>query len=421
MVDQAFFALPQLHAALRGEGGITSDLEGMQAFADRIANGEEVLYVAPAADVAEVAEEAAVASMEVPEVEPAVEAAASEPASPEDTVAASVDPVLLEILEVEVGGHLGTVDQWIATAPALADDALMRAIHTMNGAFAMTDVPSITDAMTPAEAYVKRLLAARAVASADGIAALAELADAARTTVAALNHPSPRVPRFTALAARLVELRDSLPDAKMSFEEPELEIAEVEYASDSEPSADDLAAIDLSAFSDLTGLPADVVVGRSAAAADIENAEADRLEAERVEAELLEADRLEAERVEAERLEAERLEAERLEAERLEAERIETERLETERLEAERLEAERLKAEEDAEYARLEAEYAEQDRIAREQKLNAERSESERAEAERLEAERAEAERAEAERLEAERAEAERLEAERLETERAEA
>jgi chemosensory pili system protein ChpA (sensor histidine kinase/response regulator) len=386
MVDQAFFALPQLHAALRGEGGITSDLEGMQAFADRIANGEEVLYVAPAADVAEVAEEAAVASMEVPEVEPAVEAAASEPASPEDTVAASVDPVLLEILEVEVGGHLGTVDQWIATAPALADDALMRAIHTMNGAFAMTDVPSITDAMTPAEAYVKRLLAARAVASADGIAALAELADAARTTVAALNHPSPRVPRFTALAARLVELRDSLPDAKMSFEEPELEIAEVEYASDSEPSADDLAAIDLSAFSDLTGLPADVVVGRSAAAADIENAEADRLEAERVEAERLEADRLEAERLEAERLEADRLEGERVETERLEAERLEAERLEAERLEAERLETER--------------------------------AEAERLEAERLEAERLDAERAEAERVEAARAEAARLADERFETER---
>ena len=31
MVDQAFYTLPQLHAALRGEGGIDADLEGMQA------------------------------------------------------------------------------------------------------------------------------------------------------------------------------------------------------------------------------------------------------------------------------------------------------------------------------------------------------------------------------------------------------
>src|SRR5207344_2695594 len=33
MVDQAFYALPQLHAALRGESGISADLEGMQAVA----------------------------------------------------------------------------------------------------------------------------------------------------------------------------------------------------------------------------------------------------------------------------------------------------------------------------------------------------------------------------------------------------
>ena len=44
MVDQAFYTLPQLHAALRGEGGIHADLEGMQALADRIAAGEEAFY-----------------------------------------------------------------------------------------------------------------------------------------------------------------------------------------------------------------------------------------------------------------------------------------------------------------------------------------------------------------------------------------
>ena len=94
---------------------------------------------------------------------------------------------------------------------------LLRAIHTMNGAFAMTEVPSITDAMTPAEAYVKRLLVARAVATHDGVEALAELVAAARTTVAALHSASPRVPRCTALAARLAALRDSLPEASLPF------------------------------------------------------------------------------------------------------------------------------------------------------------------------------------------------------------
>jgi chemosensory pili system protein ChpA (sensor histidine kinase/response regulator) len=323
MVDQAFYALPQLHAALRGEGGISTDLEGMQAFADRIASGEDVFYSAPAADVATPEDIPVAAAEEQAEVQPVDVAVTAEPV--DDTLPASVDPVLLEILDAEVGGHLGTVDRWVADArmaPAHVDDALMRAIHTMNGAFAMTDVPSITDVMTPAEAYVKRLLAARVQATAEGVDALAELADAARATVAALQVPSPRVPRFASLAARLVDLRDSLPEARLSFEEQMPEIAEVEFDSTSDPLAQELAALDLSAYGDLTGLPADAVVEQSATAlhATDVDVEAERLEAERLEAERLEAERLEAERLEAERLEAERLEAERLEAERLEAE-----------------------------------------------------------------------------------------------------
>src|SRR5690606_26388685 len=51
MVDQAFYTLPQLLAALRGTAAVDADLEGMQAMADRIAEGEEVLpaFAAPAA------------------------------------------------------------------------------------------------------------------------------------------------------------------------------------------------------------------------------------------------------------------------------------------------------------------------------------------------------------------------------------
>ena len=391
MVDQGFYALPQLHAALRGESGISTDLEGMQALADRIAGGEEVFYTAPAVIEAAVADENSVVAME----EPVVQATEATVEPVDEGVPASVDPVLLEILDVEVGGHLSTVDGWIDAAratAALADDALLRAIHTMNGAFAMTEVPSITDVMTPAEAYVKRLLAARDEATTEGVDALAELADAARATVAALQTPSPRVPRFGVLAARLAVLRDSLPEAKLSFEESALDIAPVEYAPVSDPVVHELAALDLSAYGDLTELPADSIPAESAAALNDAGAEAERLEAERVEAERLEAERLEAERLEAERLEAERLEAERLEAERVEAERVEAERLEAERVEAERVEAERVEAE----------------------RVEAERLEAERVEAERLEAERVEAERVEAERLEAERVEDGRIEAERL-------
>src|SRR4249919_735284 len=397
MVDQAFYALPQLHAALRGESGISADLERMQAVADRIVAGEDVFYTAPAA----AAEPQAVAAVEQAIAEQAVVDHAVAEATADDGIPASIDPVLLEILDTEVGGHLATVERWLAdarTAPAVADDILLRAIHTMNGAFAMTEVPSITDAMTPAEAYVKRLLVARAVATHEGVEALADLVAAVRTTVAALHSASPRVPRCTALAARLAALRDSLPEASLPLGDLAY-TAMIDDVGEMGRPAHELATADLSAYADLVAPPSATADDeanatdflaepeQSAVAATIDSEEAARQEAKRIE----EEERREYERLEAEYAEQARVAAERAEAERLEAERAEAERLEAERLEAERAEAERADAE----------------------RAEAERAEAERAEAERVEAERAEAERAEAERAAAEEAvEYARLEAE---------
>jgi chemosensory pili system protein ChpA (sensor histidine kinase/response regulator) len=448
MLDQVFATLPQLHSALRGEGVIHADLDGIQSVADRIAAGEELSYTAPVPTQAETIVLAG--SNEVSEDIPV-----------EDGIPASVDSVLLEILDAEIGGHLLTVERWIAdarAAPAVADDILLRAIHTMNGAFAMTEVPSITDAMTPAEAYIKRLLVARSQATPEGVDALTQLVSAARETVTALHAVSPRVPRYTALTAMFIGLRDSLPEASAP------EVTPLGLDSD----LPELTPVDLTGYHDQAEAERVEAERVEAERVEAERVEAERVEAERVEAERVEAERVEAERVEAERVEAERVEAERVEAERVEAERVEAERVEAERVEAERVEAERVEAErveaergeaerveaerlevtrredEDRlEYGRLEAEYAEQDRLAREQQasthiiedaqsevaeaaflaghLEAKGVEAERVEAERVEAERVEAERVEAERVEAERVEAERVEAERVEAERVEA
>ncbi len=463
IVEQASAALPQLHAALRSGAVITTDLQAIEAFADRIAGGEEVMPMAAAAKVVETAPVVAFETV-------TADFTAGALLENEDAgIPVSVDAVLFEILQAEVGGHLNTIDGWLARArstQAVADEPLVRAIHTMNGAFAMTEVPSITDALTPAEGYVRRLLASAGAADAEGVAAIAELTHRVRDTISALSTAGGRVPHCDALAARFVALRDRLPESKpvSMVDEP------VEYAHDETHASRDmeLTDLDLSAYGNFDAAPpappvvetvdapsrleamsldSDIedelarLLGQSAEVLpttltpteadsrdpedakrllalmesyDTERVEAERLEAERLEAERLEAERLEAERLEAERLEAERLEAERLEAERLEAERLEAERLEVERLEAERLEAERLEAE------RLEAERVEAERVEAE-RLEAERLEAERLEAERLEVERLEAERLEAERLEAERLEAERLEVERLEVERLEA
>jgi len=207
LLEHSTQVLPQLNAALRGQGQVTADLIGLQELGDRVAAGEEAFYKA-AATPGSVAVELEPESEALPEFEPETEG-----------TPASVDGVLREILETEVGAHLETVDAWLAraqAAPAHADESLLRAFHTMNGAFAMADVPEITEVTGAAEQYVKRLSSAKETASAEGVAALADSAYAIRRSIAALQAPSPRIPVFAALAAQLTGLRDSLPEVRSS-------------------------------------------------------------------------------------------------------------------------------------------------------------------------------------------------------------
>ncbi|MBU8975463.1 Hpt domain-containing protein [Lysobacter sp. MMG2] len=469
LVGHAYAALPQLHAALRNEGAITADLAAMEAHAERLAEGDETIFT-PAAPKLAAAVEPVVEAIE-PVIEPVIAPEAeeiileavsfdgldsgaieveeinfddvpvldAEPVlEPEPGVPASVDSVLLEILDAEVSGHLVTIEQWLAASqvqPRPADDGLQRSFHTLNGAFAMTEVPVITDITGPTEVYVKRLLALGQPASTDGVAAMGEVAEAIRRTLATLKSPSPRIPAFEGLAERMRALRDSLPDARQPMPADPIEVEAT------------LSAIDLSEFTDLAAdVGPDYLADPAAQAERIEAelAEARRIEAEREAIERANSGRVEIERLEAERfaLEEQQREAERLallkreeearqEAERLEAERMAAEAAEAERLAAEQAEAERLAAEQ-AEAERLAAEHAEAERIAAEQaeaeRLAAEAAQRAQAEAQaEAEAQRvaaqaaaalAEQQRIEAELLEAERIATERLEAERLEAAR---
>ena len=449
-VGQTREALPQLHAALRGEAAISVDLAAMEAVADRLAAGEDVLLsaVASALRMVEVAA-------------PAIEEPVIESAPAVETVAVQVDPVLLDILGAEVVGHLETVDAWLDQArggDGSVNDGLLRAIHTLNGAFAMTEVPSVTAFTSPAEGYVKRLLAAGQPADAEGIFAIGEVADAVRASTLALQATPTKVPLYVSLAASITGLRNALPEASLPFITPaEIEREAAEERAEAEGLANEQAEIQRLAEEEAETsrlaaeraeaerraaeeaerleterLETERLVAERAAAERVEierietariaaeNAEADRLIAEAAEAARLEAERTAADHLEVERLAAEETEAARVAEERSEAERIEAERaaveeatrLEAERIEAERIEAERIEANETAEYARLEAQYAEEARL----KLEAEQS-HQAAQAERLEAERIEAERL-AELRRQEHLDLLRLEAERLEAAR---
>ncbi|MEO5962827.1 MAG: response regulator [Thermomonas sp.] len=396
-VSQTRDALPHLLAALKGEAAVSIDLSAMEAVADRLGAGEDVLLdVLPAGAAA-----------------PSVEAVAADNdgISTLDTVAVLVDPVLLEILSGEVGSHLETIDAWLAQAHAgesAVNDGLLRAIHTLNGAFAMTEVPSVTAFTTPAEGYVKRLLAASTPAQADGIAAIGEVAEAIRASTVALQATPTQVPLYAALVTHIAGLRDTLPEATLPF--PTFDLAE---------EAERLAAEE----AEDTRIAAEQVEAERLAAEEVEaeRLAAEEAEAERIAAEEAEAARVAAEEAVAQRLAAEEAETARIAAEQAEAERFAAEEAEAARIAAEQAEAERLAAEE-AEAARIAAEQTEAERAAAEEakavRLAAEQAEAERIAAEQAEAARIAAEQAEAERLVAEEAEAARVAAEQAEAER---
>ncbi len=249
MVNQAYEVLPELNAALRSNGRIHADLIGMQDVADRVGAGEEAFYLgamAAAAPSVAAPVEAAPSHVE-PESVVASEAAPAPVVAVGEGVPASVDSVLREILEAEIGTHLETVNSWLSSSrvqPQPVSEELLRAVHTMSGAFAMTDVPVITSITAPAESFVKRSLASGTVPGAAGVEALAQMALAVNTTIHALRADSPRIPAFPGVAERLQALGDALPDAKWPPQAGEDE-AGVQPAATFKPDlsgADDLSA-----------------------------------------------------------------------------------------------------------------------------------------------------------------------------------
>ncbi|HDX0839040.1 TPA: Hpt domain-containing protein [Stenotrophomonas maltophilia] len=224
MVDNAHAALPQLNAALRHGQRISVDLQAMQAIADRVGAGEETYYVplpvaaAPAAPVVEADGEDEISRILEAEAMASVQAEADADPAPEALgTPANIDSVLREILEAEVEVHQATLQDWLRLAqqaPQPVSDALLRAVHTMNGAFAMTEVPEITAVTGGAESYIKRALAADVVPGDEGVAALDATAQAITATMEALQAEQPRITPQEALVQRLQALAGELPEAR---------------------------------------------------------------------------------------------------------------------------------------------------------------------------------------------------------------
>ncbi|RRU06925.1 response regulator [Stenotrophomonas maltophilia] len=261
MVDNAHAALPQLNAALRHGQRISVDLQAMQAIADRVGAGEETYYVPLPVAVAPVAPVAEAEGEDEDEISRilAAEAIASvqdeaEPVPEAVGTPANIDSVLREILEAEVEVHQATLQDWLRSAqqaPQPVSDALLRAVHTMNGAFAMTEVPEITAVTGGAESYIKRALAADVVPGDEGVAALDATAQAITATMEALQAEQPRIVPQGALVQRLQALAGELPEARWPLfaledeDEEGVELAaDVEQASEAEAPLAGLDALD---------------------------------------------------------------------------------------------------------------------------------------------------------------------------------
>src|SRR4030095_1405987 len=125
-----------------------------------------------------------------------------------------------DILKSEVAAHLDVIGDYLdrcAEQPVVASEALLRAVHTLNGAIAMVDIPALGHVLAPLEGYIKRLRGIGAAPDGGGVDAWEETISLAREVVARLDMGIGALPDSSNLVARVVALRDVLPEPETSL------------------------------------------------------------------------------------------------------------------------------------------------------------------------------------------------------------
>jgi chemosensory pili system protein ChpA (sensor histidine kinase/response regulator) len=257
LVRHAIAALPQLLAALKGEGVPAAPLAAIMKTADRLAAGE----MARIDDHVPAAMETVRRTVrrKVPRF---TDAAASVPSATHTEHTASetaqlhepaesiglpvmppVDPVLLEILRSEVAQYLQTIRACIQGSEGgfQVDDGLLRAVHTLHGAIAMVDIPLLTQLLSPLESLLKRLRAAGEPLTVEGVQLLGQSADVVDHVMSQFDVPDPQLPVMDALTQRLIELRDSHPEPKVAHVVFDPHVGEMDEPQDEDQEGVDVA------------------------------------------------------------------------------------------------------------------------------------------------------------------------------------
>ena len=234
VLGHAVDALPDMLAALQSGPRPAVDVIAIKDVADRVALGDDAFVdetkLRPKKVVgAQAAATPAVekSSVEKPAVEtptlempiPAAAPIAAQTPAPSmlDDGMLQLDPMLFDVLSSEVSTHLAVIDSFVANARETSlpvGEPVLRAVHTLNGAIAMVDLPTLTCVLMPLEHYVKRLHAWEQAPDADGIAALAETSAHVKASITALEARLP-LPEATALAGRVHDLAQALPEPEL--------------------------------------------------------------------------------------------------------------------------------------------------------------------------------------------------------------
>ncbi len=288
LMDQAIAALPELLAALRGEGPPTTNIGAIMWCADRLSAGEEVWL--PKAEPAPSAAELLAAASEAGAAGPVAESdlvvaeapaeaqsddvkpvsMAGEPTATDadtapfgldeveaeppaiaelvgkvesidvvpvadDATAAhvsplDVDPVLMEILRSEVGAHLQAIRdylaEWYGDGQGMpATEELLRAVHTLNGAVSMVELPAIAGLVAPLEGYLKRVRGHDLVLDRRAADLMSDAADAIDDCMERLEQGQP-LPDLASLIEEAIALRDGLPVVERGYQAFGIHMAE---------------------------------------------------------------------------------------------------------------------------------------------------------------------------------------------------
>jgi len=159
--------------------------------------------------------------------------------------APEVDQLLLDVLRTEADAHLVVLDAAVAHGreqPLAIREDLVRAVHTLNGAFAMVEAPQIAQLLAPLEGWLARSRNAHRPFDANGVAILDAVSARVKETLSAIENRG-TMPDTSELAARIVALRDDVhaSESIVSHVEPPaptLEIRGVELESETPASAE---------------------------------------------------------------------------------------------------------------------------------------------------------------------------------------